>query len=90
MSNFTPMDIVDTRDTLLLWLSSCKTSEQIYLFGEVVNEYIVDRFSGKESSVIIESAKHSLLEQMDIQLTIINQKTMATPGNTIVYEQLNK
>lgn len=71
------MDIVDTRDTLLLWLSSCKTSEQIYLFGEVVEEYIVNRFVGKEPSIVIESAKSTLIEQMDIQLTIINQKTIA-------------
>lgn len=71
------MDIVDTRDTLLLWLASCKTSEQIHLFSEVVQDYIVNRFEGKENQAVIQSAKSTLLEQMDIHLTILNQKTTA-------------
>lgn len=71
------MDIVDTRDTLLLWLQSCQTSEQVFLFGDVVDEYIVNRFSGKEHPEVVASARITLLEQMDIHLTILNQKTTA-------------
>lgn len=71
------MDIVDTRDTLLLWLQSCRTDEQIYLFGEVVEEYIVNRFREIEPPLVVDSAKQFLLEQMDIHLTILNQKTIA-------------
>jgi hypothetical protein len=71
------MDIVDTRDTLFLWLQSCRTYEQIQLFREVVEYCIVDRFDGVEPPLIIDSAKQFLLEQMDIHLTILNQKTIA-------------
>lgn len=71
------MDIVDTRDTLLLWLQSCRTDEQITFFGEVIEEYIVNRFQEYEHPLIIETAKQFLLEQMDIHLTILNQKTIA-------------
>lgn len=70
------MDIVDTRDTLLLWLQSCQTSEQVFLFMDVVDEYIVNRFTGKEHPQVIATARLTLLEQMDIHLTILNQKTM--------------
>lgn len=70
------MDIVDTRDTLLLWLQSCRTDEQIAFFGEVVEEYIVNRFMGIEPPLVIDSAKQFLLEQMDIHLTILNQKAI--------------
>jgi hypothetical protein len=69
------LDIVDTRDTLLLWLQSCRTDEQIILFGEVVEDYIVNRFREIEPPLVIDSAKQFLLEQMDIHLTILNQKT---------------
>lgn len=79
------MDIVDTRDTLLLWVRSCQTAEQVYLMEEVIEELIVKKFERKflgkeekgEHPLVIESAKSTLLEQMDIQLTIINQKTVA-------------
>lgn len=68
------MDIVDTRDTLLQWLQTCKTSSQINFFSEVVETYIVTRFATTEPDVVIYSAKAFLLEQMDIQLTLISQK----------------
>lgn len=79
------MDIVDTRDTLLLWLASCKTHEQVNLLGEAIEYLIVQGFERRaikkkvigEHPSVIQSAKDTLLEQMDIQLTIINQKTNA-------------
>lgn len=80
------MDIVDTRDTLLLWLDSCKTPEQVSLLGKAIEQLIVKAFeikkiNGKETGEhpsVIQSAVDTLLEQMDIHLTILNQKTIAT------------
>jgi hypothetical protein len=68
------MDIKDIRDLLLKWLQSCETTEQVFFFKEVVEDYIVKRFEGKETQLVIDAAKGFLIDQMDIQLTILNQK----------------
>lgn len=79
------MDIVDTRDTLLLWLASCQTPDQVDLLNKAIEPLIVRTFEIKmtkgkligEQPYVIQSAVDTLLEHMDIQLTIINQKTLA-------------
>lgn len=77
-----PMDIVDTRDTLIRWLSKCETAEQVYLLREVVEDYIVKRFEGVEKPEVIWSAKNFLVESMDLHLCILSQKDDRNPLQT--------
>lgn len=51
------MDLPTTKATLLKWVTSCETYEQIDLFHQSVQAFIVERFKGQPG---VEEAAHEL------------------------------
>lgn len=51
------MNLQETKDTILRWIESCNTSEQIGLCYESIQEFIVRRFKGEPG---MDEAVHEL------------------------------
>jgi hypothetical protein len=68
------MDIYKHRDTLLKWICSCQTAQQLDLFTRIVTEYDVTRFYNKMDSLDIELVKKDLYDAIIDQRIILAGK----------------
>jgi hypothetical protein len=68
------MDIYKHRDTLLKWICSCQTAQQLDLFTRIVTEYDVTRFYDKMDSLDIELVKKDLYDAIIDQRIILAGK----------------
>ena len=64
------MDIYRHKETLLKWISSCQTAQQLDLFTRLVTEFEVTRFYDKIETFEIEVVKKDLYD------AIIDQRVM--------------
>lgn len=67
------MKINEVQETILKWVKSCDKEEQIDLLAEVVAEFVVMRFEGKEDKRLIEITRDYLLREMAEQKLIIKR-----------------
>jgi hypothetical protein len=68
------MDIYRHKDTLLKWICSCQTAQQLDVFTRLVTEFEVTRFHDKIEPLEIELAKKELYDAIIDQRVIIAGK----------------
>lgn len=60
------MTVQETRDTIITWVKSCTTQEQLNLLSEIINGFIVERFSHEDKTDVLDAlstVKWSILDQ---------------------------
>ena len=62
--------IQQQKETLLKWIRSCRTAEQLDLLAEIVTEFVVKRFSDKIEFYEMELAKGELSDAIIEQRVI--------------------
>ena len=62
--------IQQQKETLLKWIRSCRTAEQLDLLAEIVTEFVVKRFSDKIEFYEMELAKKELSDAIIEQRVI--------------------
>jgi len=68
------MDIYKHKDTLLKWICSCQTAQQLDVFTRLVTEYDVTRFYNKLEPFEIELVKKDLFDAIIEQRVILAGK----------------
>ena len=69
------MDIYRHKDTLLRWICSCQTAQQLDLFTRLVTEFEVTRFYSKIEPLEIELAQKELCDAIiDQRITIAGKR----------------
>ena len=69
------MDIYKHKDTLLKWIWSCQTAQQLDLFTRIVTEFDVTRFYNKMEPLEIELAKKELYDAIiDRRVAVAGKK----------------
>lgn len=69
------MDIYRHKETLLKWIGSCQTAQQLDLFTRLVTEFDVTRFYNKMEPLEIELAKKDLYDAIiDRRLVLAARK----------------
>jgi len=68
------MDIYRHKDTLLKWISSCQTAQQLDLFTRLVTEFEVTRFYDNIEPFEIEVVKKDLYDAIIDQRVILAGK----------------
>jgi len=68
------MDIYKHKDTLLKWICSCQTAQQLDVFTRLVTEYDVTRFYSKLEPFEIELVKKDLFDAIIEQRVILAGK----------------
>jgi len=68
------MDIYKHKDTLLKWICSCQTAQQLDVFTRLVTEYDVTRFYNKLEPFEIELVKKDLYDAIIDQRVILAGK----------------
>ena len=69
------MDIYRHKDTLLKWIWSCQTAQQLDLFTRLITEFDVTRFYNKIEPFEIELAKKELYDAIiDRRVTIAGKR----------------
>lgn len=62
------MTIQETGETLILWINSCETQEQLDLIeNDLVHKYIIDRFSETTEILHMELILHGINEALHLQ-----------------------
>ncbi len=67
------MDIIEVRHTIMKWIISCDRIEQIDQLQKSIPPIIDTLFEGKESKIVIDASKVSLLDEMIIQRELLKQ-----------------
>lgn len=61
------MNIREHQEIITKWIESCKTSEQLDLLVEVINEFVVKRFKDHADQFELEVVKTELVEALTTQ-----------------------
>jgi len=80
------MDIYRHKDTLLRWICSCQTAQQLDLFTRLVTEFDVTRFYNKIEPLEIELAKKDLYDAIVDRRVILagRREAMRLTGHCLI------
>ena len=84
------MDFKTTTETILKWVRSCDTLEQMSLCSEAIDTFVIDRFSGKVD--VEEFAKgvfelHGAMSEREVQ--IVSKNVVILPALLTIHNNLN-
>jgi hypothetical protein len=71
------MNLQETKETILRWLSSCQTSEQCDLLIEVIDRFVYQRFEGIVPPFDLDLVKTDLKQAwIDQKLKVVSNAAM--------------
>ena len=70
------MDINQHKEIILRWIRSCRTSEQLGLLTEVIQAFVVDRFSGQVQPHEMDMVRTELNAAIDTRKLIVARKRL--------------
>lgn len=83
------MDLKTTKETILKWITSCETLEQMSLCSDAIDFFIIDRFSGKADVEEFAKAVYDLHEAMGKREVEIVKKNVVFVNLPVSNKQLN-
>lgn len=84
------MDFTTTKETILKWIVSCSTLEQIGLCCDAIDQFILERFNGKVSIEELSKAIFELHEAMiEREVEIVSKNVVILPALLTIPQNLN-
>lgn len=86
------MDFTTTKATILKWINSCDTLEQMHLCSDAVDFFIIDRFAAKVDVMVFSQAiyeLHEAMHQREVEIVKSNILFLNLTGIFPTEEQAN-
>lgn len=66
------MNLIETSDTIDLWVNSCRTHEQLDLLGKRLRNFINPQIFKDENKAVVDSAIENLRESIQFKKDILS------------------
>lgn len=84
------MDFKTTTETILKWINSCDTLEQMSLCSEAIDTFVIDRFTGKIDVEELANGVYELHEAMsEREVEIVSKNVVILPSLLTIPQNLN-